>query len=53
MSEIRNDKEVYFYKYCPECKYKSTPETDDPCNECLIHGSNVNSHKPVMFEQKK
>ena len=53
MDNIKNTKEVYFYKYCPECKYQDVVETDDPCNECLTNPSNENSHKPVKFEQKK
>lgn len=53
MDDIRNTKEVYFYKYCKDCKYADTPEVDDPCNECLCYGSNENSHKPVKFEEKR
>lgn len=53
MDDIRNDKEVFFYLYCKKCKYKDVPEVDDPCNECLCYPKNVNSHKPVKFEEKK
>jgi hypothetical protein len=45
-------KEVYFYQYCKECKYEKTPEADEPCAECLSNPVNVNSHEPVMFEEK-
>lgn len=45
-----NNKEVYFDKYCNTCKDKNAKETKDPCNECLDHPSNVNSHKPVNYE---
>ena len=42
-------KEVYFWEYCQTCKFSSTPEDEDPCDECLMHGSNTNSHKPVNW----
>lgn len=45
-------KEVYFWEYCKTCKYSATPEDEDPCDECLGHGSNENSHKPVNWEPK-
>lgn len=47
-----NNKEVYFDKYCNSCKNKNTDEVKDPCNECLDNPSNVNSHKPVNYEDK-
>ena len=43
-------KEVFFWEYCKTCKHYSTPETDDPCNECLGEPANENSHKPVYWE---
>lgn len=46
-------KEVYFNEYCKLCKNNLVNETEDPCNECLSHPTNTNSHKPVMFEKKK
>ena len=44
-------KEVFFHEYCPKCKHKDTVETDDPCNECLDNGANLDSHKPVNFKE--
>lgn len=44
------EKEAYFNQYCPKCKHKDVPETEDPCNECLNEPSNWYSHKPVRFE---
>lgn len=44
------DVEVRFDKYCGKCKYKNTPETKDPCNECLDNPANCQSEKPVKFE---
>jgi hypothetical protein len=47
------NKEVYFNEYCPKCAYKDVYEKDEPCDECLHHGWNEDSHKPVKFEEKK
>ena len=44
------NKEVYFNEYCHKCKFKGTPETEDPCNECLTEPVNEYSHKPVRFK---
>lgn len=45
-------KEVFFDKYCKNCKHSDTIEQDDPCFECLANPGNVDSHKPVKFEEK-
>ena len=42
---------VYFDKYCILCKNVKTVETEDPCNDCLATPVNINSHKPVNFEE--
>lgn len=47
------EKEVYFDQYCKTCKYAKTKEEDDPCDECLANPVNVNSHKPVKYEEKE
>ena len=52
MSE-NNYKEVYFNQYCPKCKHEKLPETDDICNDCMTEPVNLNSHKPVKFEEKE
>ena len=52
MNEIQ-DKEVLFYNYCSHCKHKDVKETYEPCNECLTHPVNENSHKPVMFQEEE
>lgn len=49
---MENTKEVMFYKWCKECKNFETPETDDPCNECLTQPWNVDSTKPINFRSK-
>jgi len=46
------DKEVYFDQYCPTCFYNAKKESDDPCDECMEHPSNVDSHKPINWEEK-
>lgn len=47
-----NYKEVDFEKYCETCKHEDTPEFEDPCNDCLDYPTNVNSSKPVYWEEK-
>lgn len=45
-------KEVYFSEYCHKCKYSDVHGFDEPCNTCLEHPSNENSHKPVNWKEK-
>jgi len=45
-------KEVYFNKYCNLCKHEKILEVNEPCAECLSNPVNVDSHKPVVFEEK-
>ena len=46
-------KEVYFNKYCNTCVNKDTKEIEDPCYDCLNEPGNVDSHKPVHWEEKE
>ena len=46
------DKIVHFDEYCPTCKYETTPEKDNPCNECLDNPTNTNTRQPVMWKEK-
>ena len=48
-----DEREVYFSLYCHQCKDEKTNDTDDPCNECLAHPFNINSHKPLYFKEKE
>ena len=48
----QNYKEVYFHKYCKECKHEKLAETEEPCSECMDEPLNADSHKPVKFEKK-
>lgn len=41
--------EVDFEKYCKTCRYKDINEWEDPCNECLEHGMNIQSSKPTEW----
>lgn len=52
MEDVRNTKEVNFADYCKTCKHAEMPEYDDPCDECLMSPCNINSHKPVNWEEK-
>lgn len=42
---------VDFKKYCETCKHKNVKENLDPCCECLDYGANVDSDKPVRYEE--
>jgi hypothetical protein len=46
---MENTKEVLFSLWCSSCKHKDTNETDDPCNECLAQGWNIDSTKPIFY----
>lgn len=46
-------KEVFFYKYCPKCKYDDCLESNEPCSTCLDNPVNEFSHKPINFKEKK
>lgn len=46
---------VEFDKYCDICKHKECKdiEGEEPCNECLQNPVNVESRKPIYFEEKE
>ena len=44
---------VEFEKYCETCKYKDVKQHLDPCHECLENPVNINSVKPVKYEEKE
>lgn len=46
-------KEVYFGEYCKKCKHFDKMEEQEPCDECLNEPVNIDSHKPVMWEERK
>lgn len=45
-------KEVYFNEFCSKCVNRDTPDTEEPCNECLTFPAREDSHKPVMYEER-
>ena len=47
-----NYKEIYFDIYCKLCKHRDLDEEKDPCHECLKEPVNINSHKPVKWEER-
>ena len=46
-------KEVYFGEYCKTCKHFGKMDCEKPCDECLNEPFNVDSHKPVRWEERK
>lgn len=46
------DKIVEFERFCRDCIHYNEPETDEPCDECLGHPVNIDSHKPVNYFEK-
>ncbi len=47
------EKFVNFRLYCPKCKHYEVPQDKEPCNECLHYPTNVESEKPVKYEEEK
>lgn len=47
-----DEKEVYF-EYCKSCQHEDKEEWEDPCFDCLDEPTNLNSHKPVYYKEKK
>lgn len=41
---------VEFDQYCKTCRHEKLAESDSPCDECLEHPVNTESHKPVCYE---
>lgn len=52
MDDDKVYKEVDFKTYCQTCRYKDLRETDDPCSECMDNSLNVESRKPIKWEDK-
>lgn len=49
--ELGEYREVYYFKYCPLCKYYKLDGSKEPCNECLMNPTNNYSHKPLNFKE--
>lgn len=50
---MEGDYKLVDFKWCKRCKYASLDESEDPCHECLDEPVNIDSHKPVFFEDKE
>lgn len=46
------EKIVEFSVYCPTCKHYEKEGVEEPCDECLENPMNIDSHKPVKWEEK-
>lgn len=44
------EKIVDFHEWCKSCIYKSLPENEDPCWECLTETTNEDSRRPVNYK---
>lgn len=42
---------VNYCVYCNKCKHSELPGTEEPCEECLTSPVNVNSKKPIKYEE--
>ena len=45
-----HEKIVDFKFFCKLCQHKNKTEWDEPCDSCLEHPVNVESHKPLYFK---
>lgn len=46
-------KEVYYDVYCKICEHEDTDDSENPCNDCLAHPCNWDSHKPMFWEENE
>lgn len=55
MDDDQPYKFVEFNLYCDRCKYKDVKDEngEEPCNSCLAEPVNLNSSKPIKFEEKE
>lgn len=47
------EKIIDFDQYCKTCKHRDLNEVKDPCNDCLDNPTNINSKKPIYYEEDK
>ena len=43
---------VEFENWCKKCVHCAKKENEEPCDECLEHSTNEDSHRPVKFQNK-
>lgn len=48
-----NEMIVDYEKWCKLCKHEELSEYKMPCFECLDVPTNMNTTKPIRFEEKK
>ena len=46
------EREVRFDTWCQKCKYEKLTEQEKPCWDCLDEPVNIDSEKPLYFEEK-
>ena len=44
---------VDYSKWCEKCVHEKKAEVDIPCFDCLDTPINLNTDKPIHFEEKK
>ena len=49
---MNETKEVRYDLWCSRCKNSELDESKDPCWYCLDEPVNVDSHKPLYFEEE-
>lgn len=47
------EKIVAFDIWCPKCKHREKKEEQEPCCDCLDEPMNIDSHKPVYWEERE
>lgn len=48
------DRELFveFDQYCKTCQHEKLAENEPPCDECLDHPVNQESHKPYYYKPR-
>ena len=41
------------FEYCKTCKHYEEDDYKDPCHDCLNNPTNINSRKPLRYEEKE
>lgn len=44
---------VHFDIYCKTCKCLEKDEHEEPCDDCLLTPTNINSHKPIKYKKRR
>ena len=47
------NREVRFDLYCDKCVHKLKPGTEEPCDSCLEQFYNVDTDKPIKYEERE